>query len=426
VRSRLGFLGLLIGALLTTAGTARARDLYDEGDYRLELRSSFRSSLLLLFLPDDPILMPESPAGSGLFRLRFDLSANLSEYVTTAVAYEHRVRAASTNGVRSPTLPAVATAPFRLTSGDWIIVDDSPSYLHQHELDRAYVAVHLPFAELAVGRQAIGLGRGALFSAVDIFAPFSPTEIDREWRRGVDAINLDLFIPDFNEISGGFIFAFGPLVDGQLDYYAAIGSLRIAVGPLDAELFIGKRAEDDMVGLAVSATVGDAAVHAEGSMFGTDGQGIDGGFMGTDAVVAKGLAGGSYMFDVGDGLSLVLEYHYSGFGIANIGDDPSTLFDPAFQARFLRGDTQILGQHAISAGLSYPLFADLTAALSYIQSPVDGSGLLAPTLSWWASDIVTVIFNVTAPWGSGPQGGVPTSEYGSSPITIFLQARLYD
>ncbi len=174
------------------------------------------------------------------------------------------------------------------------------------------------------------------------------------------------------------------------------------------------------------ATVGDAEL-LQPDVFGqADGRGVDGGFFDTDGVVAKFLFGGSYMIDIGTGLRIAAEYHYSGFGVENVSEDASILADPFFQARFLRGDSQLLGRHALGVSLSYQLLDDIAASLGYIQSLVDGSGVITPTLSWNQSDNVTIVLNVTAPWGTWPRGGVPTSEYGSGPITIFLQARLYD
>lgn len=419
-------LALALAATLAPA-EARARFLFDEGEYRLELRSAFKSSLLLSVpYETDPVLFPDSPAGAGLFRLRFDVNATLSQYFSVAVAYEHRARMSSGGAIGAGLLPSTAPAPFRLSPLDWVVIDEGAAYLHQHEFDRGYVSLHLDFMELTVGRQAIGLGRGQMFSAVDIFAPFTPTEVDREWRRGVDAVHLELRIPEISQLSVDFIMAFGPIVDGELSTYAALGRVRAIVGDVDGAVLIGRRGEDDMVGVVLSANLGDAAVHGELALFGTDGQGIDGGLLGTDAVVAKGLLGATYVVDVGNGLALAAEYHYSGFGVDRIGDDPSILFDPAFQARFARGDTQLLGRHALAVTMSYPIFDDLTGALAYIQDLSDGSGLVAPTFTWNHSDNVTIVLNVLVPWGTPPEMGVPTSVNGAAPFTLFLQARLYD
>ncbi|MFK7988182.1 MAG: hypothetical protein AB8I08_19330 [Sandaracinaceae bacterium] len=422
---RRALLALVMAMLFAVPSTASARDLFEseDGEFRLVLRSALKGSWLLTFPQDDPLL-DEETGGAGLFRLRFDLSARLSEYLSANVAYEHRALA-STGASGAALLPPNVPAPFRLAPVEDFIVDD-PAYRHLHELDRAYVSLHLPFLELTAGRQAIGLGRGVLFSAVDIFAPFSPTEVDREWRRGVDAIHAELRIPDVSQLSADFIVAFGNVNDGDLDSFAMLGRVRAVLGDIDGSVMLGQRGDDTMVAGVLSATVGDAEVHGELAMFGTDGAGVDGGFFGTRGVVAKGLLGGSYQLDIHRGIRLVLEYHYSGFGVDNVGDDPSILFDDAFQARFARGDSQLLGRHALALVVSAELVDEVSAAVSYLQSPVDGSGLVAPTVTWVASDMFTLVVSGFLPWGGATEGGVPQSEYGSSPFTLFVQARLYD
>ncbi len=420
-------LAAALACALAAPAPASARTLFEEGEYTLELRSAFKSTLLLATpFYDDPALWPETPTGAGLFRLRFDLTANLTEHFSAAVAYEHRARMASGGSTGAGILPPTTPAPFRLRQLDWAIVDDAPSYLHRHELDRAYVALHLPFLELTVGRQAIGLGRGVMFSAVDIFAPFVPTEADREWRRGVDAVHAELRIPDISELSADVIVAFGTASADGLASYAALGRLRAIVGDVDGAVMLGRRGEDTMVGAVLSANVGDAEMHGELALFGTDGEGIDGGLFGTRAVVAKGVLGGSYVFDIHRGLRVNLEYHYSGFGVENVGERPDILFEPRFLERFARGDSQIFGRHALALALGMELVDELAAALSYLQSPVDGSGLVSLAFTYNHSDNVTVILSGLFPWGSAPVSGVPTSDFGSSPFTLVLQARLYD
>lgn len=416
---------LSIGTLLAPPA-AQARDLFesDDGEYRLALRSALKGSWLLSFPPDDP-LQEEVLGGAALFRLRFELNATLTRHLTAQVAYEHRARASSGAAIGAGVLPPNALAPFRLAPLDWAIVDHGP-YSHRHELDRAFASLHLDFLELTVGRQAIGLGRGVLFSAIDLFAPFSPTEVDREWRRGVDAVHAEVRIPELTGLSADVIAAFGDVTDGELASWALIGRIRAVVGDVDGEVILGRRGEDNVVGGALSATLGDAEVHGELAMFGTDGRGVDGGFFGTDAVVAKGLVGGSYMFDIHRGVRVVLEYHYSGFGVDNVGASAAVLADPSFQARILRGDSQILGRHALALVLSADLFDDFSAAVSYFQSPVDSSGAVTPSFTWNQSESITLVLNAVVPWGTPPEDGVPRSEWGGSPTSLFLQARFYD
>jgi hypothetical protein len=425
---RAGVLAAPIALALALAPTsAEARDLFesDDGEFSLTLRSSLKGSWLLS-VPQDDALLDESVGGAALFRLRFEMGAQLTEFLTAQIAYEHRALASSAAGLGGAVLPASQSPPFRLAALDWVIVDGAPDYTHRHELDRFFVALHFDFMELTVGRQAIGLGRGMLFSAIDVFAPFSPAEVDREWRRGVDAIHLELHIPELPALSGDVIAVFGNVERGSLESWSVLGRLRAVVEDVDAELIVGQRNGDNVVGGALSATVGDAEVHGELALFGTNGVGVDGGLFGTRSVVAKGLLGGSYNIDVLRGIRVVLEYHYSGFGVENVSRDPSILFDSAYQLRALGGLSQTLGRHTLGLAISTELADDLSMTISYFQSPVDGSGMVAPGFTWVASDMLSLVLNGLLPWGTSPMGGTPRSEWGSAPFTFFLQARLYD
>jgi hypothetical protein len=414
-------------ACLAASGPARARDLYEseDGEYRLSLRSALKGTWLLSVPADDPMLV-EAVGGGAFFRLRFELDARLSRHFSAQVAYEHRALASSGTGLGAGLLPQTSEPPFRLAPVEAVIVDAAPAFQHRHELDRALVALHLPFLELTVGRQALGLGRGLLFSAIDVFAPFAPNEVDREWRRGVDAVHAELRVPELSVLSADVYAIFGRVDDAGLRSFSLLGRIRALVGELDAEVIAGSRDGEAMAGGSISANVGDAELHGELAVFGTDGAGIDGGFLGTRGVVAKGLVGGSYTIDVWRGVRVALEYHYSGFGIEDVRADPSILFDARFQSRLLRGDSQLLGRHALALVLSSELSDEVSGAVSWLQSPVDGSGIVSTSFTWTQSDNLTLVLNALVPWGTPPSGGVPRSEWGSAPITVLLQARLYD
>ena len=172
--------------------------------------------------------------------------------------------------------------------------------------------------------------------------------------------------------------------------------------------------------------IADAEIHGEAAWFYTDGRGIDDGWLGGGRWVAKFVAGGSYQFDVGQGLRLLAEYHYSGFGLEDLGADSSLLADPAFQARLARGDSQILGRHVAALVASYDVDLALSSSLSVLVNPADGSGIVGPMLTYIHSDTVTLIASGYVPWGKIPRMGRIRSEYGTAGITGLLQLRIYD
>ena len=316
-------------------------------------------------------------------------------------------------------MPAQGDAPFRLAQLDW--GSDRERLSLHHEIDRAFIDFHPEFGELKIGRQAIGFGRGVLFSAVDIFAPFSPLEVDREWRRGVDAAHLEARFGEHASVDATAGF------DRKLERSAAVLRARGYLGDVDAALLLGYRARDLMLALTSSATVGDAAVYAEAALFHTHGDGVDGGLFGDPRWVAKAVLGASYSIALADRrLLLNLEYHHSGFGLRDVKRATTLLAEPAFATRFARGDTQLLGQHALALLLTYDLFDDVTATWTTIVSPVDGSGLVSPGLRWAASDRVTLLASGFGAFGARPRGLLVRSEWGLVPWSALIQLALYD
>ena len=402
-----------VAGLVLIAGAARARDLWEseDGDRSTALTTTIKATTV----------MPESDEATNLWRLRLGFSADAPSS-HAELAYEHRTRSAPAGVSGTIGLPLDAPAPFRLAQLDDGIIEEG-TYSYRHELDRAFVAFRNDRAEVTVGRQAIGWGRGALFGTIDVFSPFSPLEVDREWRRGVDALRADVRLGGHGSLD---IVLAG---EETWDDSALLGRLsgRTRSGSVDGDLVLGKRGEDTMyAGTFSASTPGGAAVYGELAFFETPEHFDNGGLFGSDGAVAKAVLGAWRRYDVGEGLTLRLEYHFSGFGLDDIGTSPARLADPVYLGRILRGDTQILGRRAVALQASYQISDVWTPGLAIIGNPDDGSGVVTPSLAWDFSDNVSLSLSVFAPYGREPVAGTPRSEYGGSPASVFLQVRIYD
>jgi hypothetical protein len=406
---------------MSFAHNSSAVDLWsnEAGDRFLSMDTTLKFTGLTARAPSDPLLFPDRNSHIGLTRLRLSFDYTHEDWMNAKFAYEQRANYASSGGVGgSRLLASSGEAPYRITQLDDQI-SGNDHYSWDHELDRAYAAFHPDWGEVTVGRQAIGLGRAVMFSVLDVFAPFSPTEVDRDWRRGVDAFRAEYRL---SETSSAELLA----VAGRSgDDSAILARYRGYFGNLDVELVAGKRGRDAMVATALSAVVGDAEAHLEFGLFHTPEDQFDGGTFGNDRLVAKAVLGGSYTFDVGDGLTMFTEYHYNGFGIEDAEDFTAAFLDPDLQARFLRGDMQIAGRHALALQTVYPVTDSWSTALLLMTSPKDGSGLLSPAATWSISDSATLIMSGIVPWGPGPDTGTFDSEYGASSTSLFLQLNLY-
>jgi hypothetical protein len=398
---------------LVAAVPAAARDLDAEG--ALALRTTLKSTLVVS-RPDPP-----EAAADALFRLRLDLVAKPTERVTAAAAWETRLRAtAPATAPSGGLLPADAPPPYRLRALDGPL-GTADGLAWRQELDRAFVAWRAGPSEVTAGRQAIGWGRGVLFGAVDLFAPFSPLEADRSWRRGVDAVRADVRLGERLSIDAAAALG----ADGDPDASIFAARIRGYAGELDGELLAGRRARDLVVGIASSAVLGDAEGHAELALFRTPEATRDPAFA-DHRIVLKGLLGASYRFPLGSGLPVFAEYHYSGFGAARPGELPGLLADPTFAGRLARGDTQLTGRHAIAILATYEADEEATFQLLWLASPRDGSGVLSPAATLSLGDRATVQATAYLPHGAGSERGLPRSDFGATPLAVLVQLAVYD
>jgi hypothetical protein len=393
----------------------------EDGSRRGTLDLTGKATSLILDTPSSPTISKDGWGGTTLTRLRMGLKVRHSDWINSEIAYEQSARwfsGAAGSGTGGSFLPSEATAPYRLTQLNWeLCADDSHSY--RHEFDRMFIALHPDWGQVTIGRQAIGLGRGVLFGALDIFSPFSPLEVDREWRRGVDALRAEyrLSATSSAELIGVFAETW--------ERSALLGRVRGYLGDIDGSFVSGKRAEDIMFATAVSTIVRQAEVHAEFAVFNTPQKQPDTGLWGDDHLIGQTVLGSSYTFDVGKGLTFLLEHHYSGFGVRDAQDALVRLQDKDFQQRLLRGDIQILGRQAVAGQLSYPFSDAANGSFLLLVNPTDGSGVATPSLQLDLSKNVTLVGSAFLPWGSEPSATRLESEYGATPTGFYLQLNMY-
>lgn len=122
------------------------------------------------------------------------------------------------------------------------------------------------------------------------------------------------------------------------------------------------------------------------------------------------------------GVLLLAEYHYSGFGAQDASQIPGLLVDPRFALRVARGDTQILGGHALALLGSSEISPELTLSMTSLATPWDDSGLCAPN----AQCTPTSNLGVSAsPYLPRLRRDLDLrSEYGAAPVSAFLQIRI--
>jgi hypothetical protein len=396
---------LLLTVLLSSPAAARTVYRSADGTYSVRLAGYVKTLALGL----NQSLPGTEDTAEDFTRARLMLEGTLGTHLSWTVHYEHfavinQAGSASTDLF----LGSNTTERFSLLPLDWT-VKETPSFLWRHEFDRLNVRASFPTVDVVVGRQAISWGVGRFWNPFDLFNAFSPVEIDREYKPGVDAARLEWALGPFSQLEAVYA-AF----DDDFRYQSVAVRGRKTIGNVDVGGMTGKFFRDFVIGPFVDGEIN--GVGARGELTFTHDTAEKG--QGRRTFV-RGVSSVDYRF--ANGLYTLLEYYFNGFGETNPADYPK-LF-PA--ERVTRGEIFNLGRHYLGALLQYEFHPLVQGDLFAQWNLRDQSALIAPLLAVSLSDEADMRLGAYFPLGPGLVGSQIQSEFGLYPQVYYLELRLY-
>lgn len=313
---------------------------------------------------------------------------------------------------------------------------NEPGLNVQQNLDRLALKLALPFGDLTIGRQVLSWGTGRLWNPTDVLSPFPPTVVDREVRRGFDAVRLAVALGDVTQLDLLY------LPQQKAEDNGGVARLQTNVLGWDGSVSFGKYVNDLVVGADFVGDVGPIAVHGEGAYtvsltgLGTSNVAVGEHFF-------RGVAGVDWKPH--DKLLIMAEYYFNGFG----ADSPVGYAQKMSSDRVVRGEVFGAGRHYAGVAASWAQNELLTFSLSGLVNLTDPSAMLIPALEYWFEQNVIVRAGGYVPLGARPDKTVFTgltaqdvltasdafvtasktlglkSEYGSSTWGAFVQVGLY-
>ncbi|RVU44825.1 hypothetical protein EA187_09805 [Lujinxingia sediminis] len=297
-----------------------------------------------------------------------------------------------------------SVTPARSVDWEWNLIDE-PGVRLTHDVDRLVLRYFASWGEVVVGRQAITWGNSILFPVADVWAQFSPLELDQTEKPGVDAARVLLY----------------PGAGVELD------------------MVISDRGgwEDASFGLRASRTIGDADVSVGGGRFWKRAALLLG--VSYDFSEWKARAQGYVPLERDErtgfrprvtlGADVLrrswvvgAEYHYNGTGVS----EAERYLEPAVQEALARGESYYLGQHYVGAIVGYQGEGRLQANVTAQVNVLDGSVLVGPSLFYALSDHSDVSFGAFEGIGERvsllPQPEIG-SEFGAYGGFYYLQFR---
>lgn len=323
----------------------------------------------------------------------------------------------------APSAATVTPAGFGVSAVPDRTVDLRHDFLRQdrarawHDVDRLSLTLYTGAGDVTVGRQAITWGVSALFPVADLWARFSPFELDTEEKPGIDAVRW-LAYP------GGRWELDAVVADrGSRDDLSA--GLRASLVLPWADLWVGggKLWREAMVMGGVSAPMGSWKLRGEAVLaWHLDDDGARGWRSG-ELQPPRVTLGADWL---GGGVAVTGEYHYNGVGAPDPRRYPDVLGDP----RFARGESYYLGRHYLGGVVTWAPGNDrLSLTLSALANLRDPSTAWTPAATYDLGQSARVSVGGVLTSGTAPDPAsllpVLRSEYGTYGDLGFTRISLY-
>lgn len=414
--------GLATLLLLMVATPARAGTVVQEGDFTADL-SGYMRTLTGLSIPDAAELgVPDvTRLHSAVVRteLRMAFTPDLQLDVHSRLFFQYSTPAQEAGsgafGVGT-TLPPSRTVDLSTEPVN------RPGVVLQHDLDRLALRWFIGPVDVVIGRQAISWGMSNLFNVADVWAAFSPFDLDQTQKRGIDAarvttspvdfLELDFVVADrgsLDDLSGGVRATF--FLDFA-DVYVATAKVWdevVFAAGIDAAIDVFKlRAE---VLLPVNIADGD----------------IDEGEVGLPrATIGFDWFHPNWLISV--------EGHFNGAGAEKADDYLGHL---ASSEVFARGESYWLGRFYGGVIVNWRPLETISLGTSVITNLTDPSALVSLSATWTPVQDVELSVGSFTSIGARPEGTafgsgadavvVPRlqSEFGSYGHLVYLQGAVF-
>jgi len=267
--------------------------------------------------------------------------------------------------------------------------------------DRLNVGYSGERAVLRVGRQAVSWGNGLIFNPMDFFNPFNPAAVDTEYKLGEDMVYGQYLLGDGSDWQGVVVQRRDQ--EGDATGEERTSALKYHGFGLETEydLLLAENFDEFVAGVGGLTNLGEAVLR--GDILLTDSH---------DGWVTSLVANWSWSWVWGGhNASVVLEYFYNGFGLAD-GDYqlPEVLADRDLAQRLQRGELYTIGRHNLGGSLLVELTPLLNITSNLFANPEDGSALAQLVAQWDLAQNWQLLAAATVALGSGGSeyGGIDT------------------
>ncbi|MCZ6831189.1 MAG: hypothetical protein O7F73_16690 [Gammaproteobacteria bacterium] len=324
-------------------------------------------------------------------------------------------------------LVAVLPGPGAVQDDDQRLMDltrtisDGDKYVVLHRLDRLAVSWRQEQWVARVGRQAVSWGNGLVYNPMDIFNPFDPAAVDKEYKSGDDMAYGQYLRENGDDLQAVWVVR----RDEAGDLHNSVNSLSAKyhgfLGENEYDVLLAEHYDELIVGVGGIVPLGGAVLRGDITVTDTD----------ADTVVsAVGSASYSWV-GFGKNMSGLLEYYYNGFGQDDNEYAADQLPDnPDLLVRLARGELFTLGKHYLAGSLWVEMSPLFSVSPNLFLNLQDGSFLAQVVGQYDVSQNWQLLLALNLPVGdSGTEfGGIDSGVEGlqlSQGASLFTQLAWY-
>lgn len=370
--------------------------------------------------PDDESLFATQESGpywDGQGELRLKNELTMGKRLKLETHYELVDQTGDTSAARNGLGLSSTTGIMRLLIGQEVnddrrlmnltrILDEGDRHVAYHRLDRLNLTHSASWGTLRLGRQALTWGNGLIFNPMDLFNPFAPTTVLRDYKVGDDMVHLQiplgtgeaqfLYLPRRDPQSGD-------IADDQSSYAS---KWHFPVAGMEIDFMAARHFSDLLIGAGATGYLGGAAWRFDSLYTLLDMDDEQDGFW--QVVANMDYAWGWF----GKNIYGLIEYCYNGLGYTD--EYHKALADPVLLDRLSRGELFTLGRHYLAGQLQIELHPLLQSHWSAIVNLVDSSLIFQPQLMW------DVALNWQLIAGATIYSGSDDTEYGGFDASVGL------
>lgn len=306
---------------------------------------------------------------------------------------------------------------YRLGGGSWLDerADDTATTI-DYALDRLVYRQRFEHYTLGLGRQPIDWGSGRFWQPLNVFGAFAPTDLDTDYKPGIDAVTVDAYPGAFSSLSAAYVLA--PKDDAELENSSALHYRRQAGELSELSLLAASVVGNRVLGAAFESAWGGMGWRLEGVHYTLE-QNEEKAFF--------WIAGIDYMF--GDGTLIAAEWYDNSRGATTEAELGAMAEDPLVAY----GLQQQLGRHVLGVSLQRDLTPLLNGGYTLLAGTLrDGDNrrhfslLHQLNLTYSVGDESDLLFSLLYAEGKGLNAAdEPQSEFGHLPASATLRLRFY-